>query len=475
MSLYGLPKDALHRAANQILTCRWIPKEHRPTPKQMLAMLSPHREVFFGGAAGGGKSNLLLAGALQFADVPGFSAIIFRRTYTDLALPGALMDRARQWLQGTAAHWSGTDKKWTFPSGASLQFAYMDKAGDEERYQSAEFQYIGWDELSHWPTDTEYTYLFSRLRRTTASGWVPLRCRSASNPGGPGHDWLKKRFLDDRHAERLFIPSRIQDNPHLDQAEYDKSLAYLDDYRRAQLKDGNWEVRPPGELFDSQDFRVLAADQMPTPQQLGRPVRFWDLAGADPDANPRADWTVGAKMVRDAWGRFLILDVIRFRAKPAKVRARILATARAENYAVRVRIGLDPGQAGLDQEESYTALLRGFDFEARRESGSKYIRAMPMAAAVGSGLVYLVAGDWHGAFFSEYEAFNDDPKSYAHDDQVDAGANAFNILAGESIPGVMPSLTDADLSDVLRGGKTTDRVKQALYSRGWDLNRGIRL
>ncbi len=443
----------------------------------MLALLSPHREVFFGGAAGGGKSNLLLAGALQFVDVPGYAAIIFRRTFQDLSLPGALMARAHEWLRGTAAAWNGTTKKYTFPSGAALQFAYMDKPGDEERYQSAEFQYEGWDELSHWKTDREYRYLYSRLRRTTKNNWIPLRCRSASNPGGPGHDWIKKRFIDEEHLERLFIPARIQDNPHLDQDEYNKSLAYLDEYRRAQLKDGNWEVRPPGELFDRQDFRIMRHGQMPLPDQLGRPLRFWDLAGSDPDANPDADWTAGIKWVRDGWGRFILLDVIRLRGKPAVVRAKILTTAQAEGWQTRVRIGLDPGQAGLDQEESYAAMLTGFDFEARRESGSKYTRACPLAAAVGAGLVYLLEGDWHPIFFSEYEAFNSDPKSYAWDDQIDAGANGFNIIAGEAIPGSrgLANLSEEDLSEVLQGGKLSDEIRLALFNRGWGLNQELRL
>ena len=217
---------------------------------------------------------------------------------------------------------------------------------------------------------------------------------------------------------------------------------------------------------------------MPLPDQLGRPLRFWDLAGSDPNANPDADWTVGVKWVRDGWGRFIILDVIRMRGKPAKVRARILATAQAEKWATRVRIGLDPGQAGLDQEESYTTMMLGFDFEARRESGSKYIRASPLAAAVGSGLVYLLEGDWHTAFFSEYEAFNNDPKSYAWDDQVDAGANGFNIIATEAVPGrshLLTALSEEELVEAAQGGRVSEDVRRAMLERGWGLNQDLRL
>ena len=84
-----------------ILENPWIP--HEPTPKQAEFLLMPDLEVLFGGSAGGGKSDALLMAALQYVDVPGYAAILFRRTYTDLSLPGALMDRAHEWLQGTKA------------------------------------------------------------------------------------------------------------------------------------------------------------------------------------------------------------------------------------------------------------------------------------------------------------------------------------------------------------------------------------
>lgn len=196
-------------------------------------------------------------GALEYVDVPGYAAIIFRRTFTDLALPGAIMDRARLWLSGTDAHWSGTEKRWSFPSGASLQFAYLKDEGDELRYQSAEFQYVGFDELTQFP-EAQYTYLFSRLRRpkagpeTTAAERaaimalqaVPLRMRAASNPGGVGHGWVKKRFPIDGvpRGRRVFVPAKIADNPHLDADAYRKGLSKLGETLQQQLEHGDWDV-----------------------------------------------------------------------------------------------------------------------------------------------------------------------------------------------------------------------------------------
>src|SRR4051812_7334087 len=97
---------------------RWIP--HYPHPPQEAFLSLDCREAMYGGAAGGGKSDALLMAALQYVDVPGYSALILRRTFPDLALPGAIMDRSKEWLHGTDAHWNENERRWTFPSGATL-------------------------------------------------------------------------------------------------------------------------------------------------------------------------------------------------------------------------------------------------------------------------------------------------------------------------------------------------------------------
>ncbi len=214
MSTAGLHDEAYYAAVMRatILENPWIP--HDPTPKQAEFLLMPDLEVLFGGSAGGGKSEALLMAALQYVDVPGYAAILFRRTYTDLALPGALMDRAHEWLQGTAAKWSEKNKTWTFPSGATLSFGYLENENDKYRYQSAEFQFIGFDELTQF-TETQYLYLFSRLRRLEGSK-IPLRMRAASNPGGVGHEWVKQRFIV---GDKPFVPASLDDNPYIDRVQ----------------------------------------------------------------------------------------------------------------------------------------------------------------------------------------------------------------------------------------------------------------
>ena len=224
----------------------FMPQE--PTPKQREFLELDCLEALYGGAAGGGKSSALLMAALQYVHVPGYAALILRRTYADLALPGAIMDRSHDWLANTGATWLGTEKKWTFPSGATLSFGYLETERDKYRYQGAELQFIGIDELTQWP-EAPYRYLLSRLRRLAGSN-VPLRARAASNPGGVGHDWVRKTFVESVDPQRRFVPANLRDNPHLDAAEYRKSLARLDENTRRQLEDGDW-VRDVGGLVYS--------------------------------------------------------------------------------------------------------------------------------------------------------------------------------------------------------------------------------
>ena len=114
-----------------------------PTPKQSAFLLmNDTKEILYGGACGGGKSVAQLMAALQFVDIPGYSAILFRKTYADLSLPGALIDMSKQWLmpfvETKEVKWSEKEKQYTFPSGATLNFGYLESENDCYRYQGAE-------------------------------------------------------------------------------------------------------------------------------------------------------------------------------------------------------------------------------------------------------------------------------------------------------------------------------------------------
>jgi hypothetical protein len=229
------------------------------------------------------NSIALLMAALQFADIPGYNAVIFRRALTDLELPDGLIDVSKDWLDQTDAQWNGNKRRWTFPSGAVLQFAYMSAYGSERRYKSTQFQFIGFDEITEFPWEEQYLYLFSRLRRgvrdtqqaisvygqspdgvTLAD--IPLRVRSATNPGGPGHSWVYHRFVDKSNTERRpFLPSLLSDNPGIDADEYRAALAELPEVERRRMEEGDWDVvEIPGALWK---FADLVHDEAEIPKQ----------------------------------------------------------------------------------------------------------------------------------------------------------------------------------------------------------------
>lgn len=211
----------------------------RPTAKQQEFLGCQDLECFFGGSAGGGKSSAMLMAALQHVHVPGYAAVVIRRTFGALAQPGALMDRARDWLAPTDAKWNSQTHRWTFPSGASLTFGYFDHEKHRDQYQGGEFDFVGIEEVTQFP-EQWYRYLFSRIRRVRSKA-VPPRMRSTGNPGGIGHVWVKARFIDPHTKTGTFIPSRLSDNPHLNQEEYRAALSQLDEVTRRQLEDGDWD------------------------------------------------------------------------------------------------------------------------------------------------------------------------------------------------------------------------------------------
>lgn len=223
-----------------------------PFFQQCHFLLDHREELLYGGMAGGGKSSALLMSALMYVsedyipigeDKLTYDALILRRTLDDLEMPNAILDRAKQWLlplEDTGlVIYKDLKKKFTFSSGATLTFRYLAHNNDLNKYQGAELQFIGFDELTQFP-ENQYLYLHSRLRKTEDNP-IPLRMRGASNPGGVGHDWVKSRFIDN-DSPCNYIPSTYTDNPYLNHEDYGRQLDKLDNLTRQQLKFGNWDI-----------------------------------------------------------------------------------------------------------------------------------------------------------------------------------------------------------------------------------------
>lgn len=261
-----------------------------PWPKQETALGLDVKELLFGGAAGGGKSDFLLRGALQYAHVPGYSALILRTDLQRLRLAGGLIPRSQEWLVGKGADWNGNNFMWTFPSGATLQFGYLSSSMDKYRYGSSEYQYIAFDELTEF-MEEDYLYLFSRLRKKINID-VPYRIRAASNPGGKGHDWVRQRFVTEEamvdlkvgelktvyytsssgDSRRAFIPAKIKDNPAVNPDDYIANLMHLSPVERERLMNGDWTVMPTG-LIKSKWLRYYKMRNKMVDLLVSRPDR----------------------------------------------------------------------------------------------------------------------------------------------------------------------------------------------------------
>ena len=414
---------------------------HTPTPKQAHFLCLMCREALYGGAAGPGKSDALLMGALQFVSEPEYNAILFRRTYQDLMLPEALMARSLDWLKRTDAHWNAKDYFWTFPSGATLSFGYLKSEMDKYRYQSAEFQYIAFDELTQF-TESQYRYLFSRLRRLENT-FVPLRMRAATNPGGIGHDWVKRRFIipcnehtdgfqgtcvncqamayRPRHDERAFVPGLLSDNPYLDQAKYRQSLGELDPITRQQLLNGDWTARHGGSKFRREWFTIVNE----APADAKR-VRYWDMAATTPELGKDPDYTCGAKLAMKE-GQYWIEHILHVRLSPKSVEDLIQQTAILDGVDVEIYMEQEPGSEGIALISYYARkILQGFAFRGNKATGDKEMRANPVSSAAEASNIFLVNGPWINEFLDEAESF---PLG-EHDDQIDAVSGAFQLLRG---------------------------------------------
>lgn len=408
----------------------YCPEE--PSLTQKVFLRTNALEALFGGAAGGGKSSALLMSALQFVDVPGYSAILFRRTYADLALPGAIMDRFQAWIANyDDVKWNANNYTAVFPSGARLSFGYLNNSQDYLRYKGAEFQFIGMDEVTE-IRENDYRYLFSRLRRP-ASGpvsKVPLRMRAASNPAP---NWVRQRFIvEGQETGRIFVPSMLTDNPGIDAESYRMSLQALDPVERRRLEEGDWWTTTLGSMFERESVTIVDQHDIPQLTSMARAVRFWDLAATEPShSNPDPDWTVGTLMLFDQ-GIAYVLDVKKARVKGEKVEQLIAQTAYEDGHGVPIRMEQEPGSSGkalVDQYARY--VVPGYDFMGIRSTGDKVTRARPFAAAVANGNVRVLRGAWLTDWLDELASF---PEACPHDDQVDSAVGAFSFLAGLGLP-----------------------------------------
>lgn len=279
-----------------------------PTVRQAAFLGCDDFEVLYGGAAGGGKSDALLIDALCLQhggpDNAHHRAALFRRSFPELR---DLIDRALELypLVVPGAKYNQTEKVWTFPSGAKVEFGYLQHDNDRFKYRGRAWNYIGFDELTLWTTPVCYLYLFSRCR--SADKTLPRYIRATTNPDGPGQKWVMLRWgiqADGRETNlpvdivdeemgtvttvrRRFIPAKLSDNKHLAGTGYREALLQMDPEERESLLKGLWKGSKIKGAYYLNEMQKLRANGRirSVPYQPGSPVHtFWDLGFNDTTA-----------------------------------------------------------------------------------------------------------------------------------------------------------------------------------------------
>ena len=437
---------------------KYIPPDIVPFANQLAFLRLDVLEALYGGGTRGGKSIALLIAAAQYVDIPSYNAIIFRKSYQELSKGDGLIPVSMEWFgrwEDEGVRWDDKLKQWEFPSGAILGFGHLESEKDKYSYIGQSYQFIGFDELTQQPQDT-YSFLFSRLVRNKKQEAlnIPLRVRCTTNPNGEHVEWVYNRFVNKRtrpairneiielalaagmkreditpeyirYRMPIFVPSLARDNPYLDRASYVDSLNKMDPVTRAQLAEGNWEIRAMGNMFSRKWFERVPYAKIPVPDL--KKVRYWDMA-ASLDGDATASCHLGYDKNS---GLFYILDMKLLRKSPRDIEKEVYMSAFDDGPQTAIYMEREPGSGGIHNIDHYKrkVIPPGWRFYEDRVSGDKEARARPVSAAAEKGLIKIAwtgkTDMWFSEAMDQLETF---PES-EHDDAVDALSGAFNMLS----------------------------------------------
>lgn len=434
----------------------------KPNPGPQTKFLQSSADiVIYGGARGGGKSWALLFEVLRYCENSRFTAVLFRRTFPQVAAQGGLWDKSNEMFPLVSAIANKSNFKWTFTSGANCSFAHMKDEQHKFNWQGAEICYLGYDELTHF-SQSQFLFMMAANRSTCgvkpfiratcnpdATSWVKnliapwLLSDGYCNPELSG---VKKYFIvenndfqfvpaDYRNEDGLqaksltYISADVWDNPKLLQAnpDYVTSLRSLPLIERERFlgirgRGGNWNIKAEaGKVFQEQWFQKT---QLVSYQHGDQLVRFWDFAASLATAR-RSDFTVGVLLLKRG-DRYFVLDMVRLRLPPTQANTLVLNTARADGNRCQVRWQVEPGASGVRDSANLQTLLAGFDARGVTETRDKVSRAMSSSAGFESATIQLCYGEWNQVFINELVNFPDGD----HDDIVDAVTGGYNCLTG---------------------------------------------
>lgn len=432
--------------------------------------------TLFGGSAGSGKSFAMLVDFARHELIsnPNYNAVIFRRTKEQIKNEGGLWDESTKIYPMLGGQPFVSRLEWRFPSGATIRFSHLEYDKDKFSWDGSQVPRIGYDECHHF-LFSQWTYLLSRNRsayirpqiRMTcnpmADHWLakmirwwidddgyPIKERSgivryfviqneefvwADNPDDLKtiiREQIPEEYLhlaDDLELEPksfTFIPGTIFDNPALlrTNPQYLVNLMSLHPVERDRLLKGNWKVRfMAGTVFNSLWFSI--ASEKPTE---GVRVRYWDLAATPQElAKPGHFYTAGILMNRHPSGIYYIESMRAEQVSPGEVPKLIAQQASLDGYDVRIRWELEPGSNSRIAEDSIINLLEGYDAHGVPSSGSKVLRAIPVATAASQGKVSVLKGDFSTTFLNSVVQFDGSKKPLIND-IVDATSGAYSVL-----------------------------------------------
>lgn len=443
-------------------------------------------------AMGGGKSYCGLLRHLRWVEDPNYRGFIIRKNQTTLNKSGGLFDEAKALYKAydSRVQVKQKDMKFVFPSGAEIAMSHLETDDDAEKYRGLQLSAAMIDEATQISEDHTLVVL-SRLRskakmvpnlfltcnpspdsylRRWIDWWIIPKGEENEGRPDPKRDGKVRWFIRQNNemiwadtAEELketygkevlplslqFISATIYDNPPLIKANpgYLANLQGLKRVKRERDLYGNWDVREDAAGFWKAEF-------------LGEPVnehelnivqycRAWDIAGSLPcEALPNPDWTAGVLMGKTKEGLYVVLDVVRFRARFGEVMQKIVETGLQDPDGTQIILPQEPGQAGkaAGQMMIKELIAEGLFARMRPSNKSKVIRFQPFVAASEAGLVRYVRGEWNDTYFAELESF--DGSRSKKDDQVDSTSDTFITLAQKiNIPNFLTGLKSANLTN----------------------------
>jgi predicted phage terminase large subunit-like protein len=460
------------------------PVEIGPQPGPQEAFSSCLADIcIYGGSAGGGKTWSLAFEAARFVDVPGYGAVIFRRTSPELQGSGSVWEEASKIypLMGGRSR-EAPVLSYRFPQRSLIEFRHMQYEKDVRQHQSKQYGFVGFDELTHFEPSM-FWYMLSRLRGV---GGVPKRMRGTCNPDPDSFvrmliDWwigpdglaidarsgvirwfvrldedliwgdspaavhardphrIRRRGEpmngpDDKRPEPqsfTFIRSRATDNRKLMETDpgYVSRLSLLPGAQAKRLRDGDWDARDAaGDYFDRHWCREVEGI---AEKNVKARVRFWDKAATTPSSeNPDPAWTRGVLVAFLDTGQYVVEDMQSLRAGPAEVQKLQRETAQRDGIKVIQGCWQDPGQAGVvDMEQMLTETFKGFSFQPIVAREDKTVYASVWSPLAKAGKLAFVRREYLPALYAECEGF----PLRKHKDIMDALSGAFQVLLGGNL------------------------------------------